>query len=193
MFPLKCIWPTKWIAFILPRSCKVNHESLRTFQITVWLMTRLSQNSLAMANLQLQGWEGVNLQLRQRGLCQQGPLRVTQRQQHPREGRPPPPGVCLCFPLTHSGHPLPSCCWRSFRCLQSSWGKEDCRCLPPMLSTDAFHRLLLLPTLTGHLCPPDTVAEVNHTHATGRNLLWLSGRGAGPALRSHRCCRRAEE
>ena len=41
-------------------------------------MSRLSQNSLAMANLQLQGWEGVNLQLRQQGLCQQGPLHATQ-------------------------------------------------------------------------------------------------------------------
>lgn len=36
-------------------------------------MSWRSQNSLAIANLQLWGWEGVNLQLRQQGLCQQGP------------------------------------------------------------------------------------------------------------------------
>lgn len=131
MFPLKCIWPTKWIAFILPRSCKVNHESLRTFQITVWLMTRLSQNSLAMANLQLQGWEDVNLQLRQQGPCQQGPLRAAQRQQHPREGRPPSHRCLPLFPPDTQPAPPPKLLLKELQVPAVPLGKGR----PPMLST----------------------------------------------------------
>lgn len=136
MFPLKCIWPTKWMAFILPRSCKVNHESLRTFQTTVWLMTRLSQNSLAMANLQLQGWEGVNLQLRQQGPCQQGPLRVTQRQQHPGEGRPPSHRCLPPFPPDTQRAPPPKLLLEELQVPAVLLGKGRL----PMPSTDAFHR-----------------------------------------------------
>lgn len=118
MFPLKSIWPTKRIDFILPRSCKVNIKCLRTFQIIVWLLSQLSQNPPGIASHQLQGWEGINLQLRQQGLCQQGPLHTVQSQQHPRQGRSSL-HRCLCFPLTDTGPrcwmygtslPYPGCC-----------------------------------------------------------------------------------
>lgn len=97
MFLLKSIWPTERIDFILAKSSKVNNKCLRTFQIVVWLMSQLSQNSLAIAIHQLQGWEGVNLLLRQQGLCQQGPLHILQSQQHPRQGWSSPPCASL-FP-----------------------------------------------------------------------------------------------
>lgn len=102
MFPLKSIWPTERIDFILPRSSKVNNKCLRTFQIIVWLMSQLSQNSLGIASHQLQGWEGVNLQL-----CQQGPLHTMQSQQHPRQGWSSL-HRCLCFPW-HTRQLLAGC------------------------------------------------------------------------------------
>lgn len=93
-----------------------------------WLLSQLCQNPPAIASHQPQGWEGVNLQLRQQGLRQQGPLHTVQSQQHPRQGRSSL-HRCLCFPLTATGPR----CWMYGTSLPYP-GRCPCA-MQPLLST----------------------------------------------------------